>query len=435
MKSDKYSLVVVTPVYEDREASARLFAELEAVFGKSVYIVAVDDGSVRLPLDASVIEQTGLDGVVIKLRRNVGHQRAIAVGLSYVADKAAEIPQVVVMDSDGEDVPATVRELTDSLKDADTDVVVARRKSRTETLRFKAFYVLYKWLFRLMTGRGISFGNFMALKPASVRRLAAMQELWIHLAGTVLVSKLRIKYRYIDRGARYAGESRMNFISLVLHGFKALMVFAEDVLVRVAVASAFIAGCAVLGIITAVVLKLMNYATPGWFSTALGILILLFMQTGALALMTLILTGVVRGGVIQQPSYMDFIDTVFPTGYIFAITVPAVIDRSLSLYILEKLQQRGGGIELAQFEKVFTEEYVKEHRLLDVRLTEQQESGTIVIRNGCVKLTERGQKLASIGRFFRQNILPKKRLLMGEYSDDLTDPFRDSQQNLGYECR
>lgn len=30
-------------------------------------------------------------------------------------------------------------------------------------------------------------------------------------------------------------------------------------------------------------------------------------------------------------------------GYIFAISFPAVIDRSLSFYILEKLQQRGGG--------------------------------------------------------------------------------------------
>lgn len=121
-------------------------------------------------------------------------------------------------------------------------------------------------------------------------------------------------------------------------------------------------------------------------------------------------------------------------GYILAISVPTVIDRSLSFYVLEKIQQRGGGIRLDRFEDVFTKEYVKEHRLVDVRLTEQVESGTITIQNGCVRLTERGDNLAQFSRFFRQHLLPKKRLLMGEYSDDLTDPFRHSNAVVDYTC-
>lgn len=122
-------------------------------------------------------------------------------------------------------------------------------------------------------------------------------------------------------------------------------------------------------------------------------------------------------------------------GYVFAISIPTVIDRSLSFYILEKLQQRGGGIQLAKFEEVFTKEYVKEQRLVDVRLTEQQESGTIRIEDGCVKLSQRGDTLASISLFFRHNLLPKQRLLMGKYSDDLTNPFRNSEKISGYQCR
>lgn len=38
-------------------------------------------------------------------------------------------------------------------------------------------------------------------------------------------------------------------------------------------------------------------------------------------------------------------------GYALAISVPTVIDRSLSFYILEKIQQRGGGIRQDAFEK------------------------------------------------------------------------------------
>ena len=120
--------------------------------------------------------------------------------------------------------------------------------------------------------------------------------------------------------------------------------------------------------------------------------------------------------------------------YAFAISVPTVIDRSLSFYILEKLQQRGGGIQLSSFEDVFTKEYIKEHRLVDVRLTEQQNSGTIVIHDGCVKLTSHGNRLANFSRYFRKNFLPKQRLLMGEYTDDLTDPFRNSKIKLDYIC-
>ena len=122
-------------------------------------------------------------------------------------------------------------------------------------------------------------------------------------------------------------------------------------------------------------------------------------------------------------------------GYSFAISVPTVIDRSLSFYILEKLQQRGGGIKLDAFDQVFTQEYVKEHRLVDVRLTEQQQSGTVEIKDGCVKLTAWGQTIAISSRYFRAHFLPKQRLLMGKYSDDLTDPFRNSVERMDYRCQ
>jgi hypothetical protein len=122
-------------------------------------------------------------------------------------------------------------------------------------------------------------------------------------------------------------------------------------------------------------------------------------------------------------------------GYALAISVPTVLDRSLSFYILEKLEQRGGGIKYSAFESVFTQEYVKEHRLVDVRVTEQLQSGTIAIHDGCVTLTPRGHALATFSRWFRQNLLPRQRLLMGEYSDDLTDPFRRSTAAPNYVCQ
>ena len=121
-------------------------------------------------------------------------------------------------------------------------------------------------------------------------------------------------------------------------------------------------------------------------------------------------------------------------GYAFAISVPTVIDRSLSFYLLEKLQQRGGGIREDAFADVFTKEYLPEHRLVDVRLTEQLQSGTITIEDGCVVLTPRGQRMANFSRWFRAHWLPRQRLLMGEYTDDLTNPFRHGAGKVDYTC-
>ena len=311
MTVTQHDLVVVTPVYEDVEASSRLFRELVEQFNDRVYLVAVDDGSVKEPVTVAQLEQAGISGVVLKLRRNVGHQRAIAIGLGYVAEHASAHQSIVVMDSDGEDLPNTIPDLLAQLANPHTDVVVAHRKSRVETWRFKAFYAIYKRVFKLMTGRVIKFGNFMAMKHHAAKRLVSMQELSIHVAGAVLASKLRTEGCELHRGPRYAGRSKMNFVGLVLHGFKGLMVFAEDVLVRVGIACALVAGLSVSGAVMAVLLKIAGYSTPGWFSVALGILVLMLLQTGALALMTLMLTGVVRSGTVTSSlAYKEFVDQV-----------------------------------------------------------------------------------------------------------------------------
>jgi hypothetical protein len=123
------------------------------------------------------------------------------------------------------------------------------------------------------------------------------------------------------------------------------------------------------------------------------------------------------------------------TGYTLALSIPAVIDRSLSFYFLEKLQQRGGGILHDRMADVFIQEYMKEHHLVDIRMTEQMEAGTISIRDGCVRLTDWGDTLASASRYYRLHFLPTRRLLMGNYSDVLVDPFVTDVGTKDYTCR
>lgn len=306
----KHKIILITPVYDDADAFKVLLETLALQYGCSMLVIAIDDGSLRQPIDRSHL-RTDIDLAIVRLNRNVGHQRAIAIGLSVASKIVRSDQRIVVMDCDGEDSPATIAVLVSALESPNVDVVVAERKSRVESWRFKMFYAIYRWFFALLTGRKLSFGNFMALKPHAAKRLANMPDLSIHVAGCVLAAKLRAVKCSLDRGARFAGQSKMNFFSLALHGFKGLMVFAEDVLVRVGTACAAIAVLSILGALAAVLLKLIGYSTPGWFSVAFGILVLMFLQTGAITLMTLMLTGVVRGGNASNGNgYQDLIEEI-----------------------------------------------------------------------------------------------------------------------------
>ncbi|MDA0791218.1 MAG: glycosyltransferase [Proteobacteria bacterium] len=307
-------ITIGMPGFEARTASTILLEKLKARYADGLTCVIVDDGSVREPVVPDVLSSREIKGSVIYLKRNVGHQSAIAIGLCYAEEHESDSDYIVVMDSDGEDDPETIDILLTALEGDELDVAVAERKSRVETLRFKIFYEIYRQVFILLTGRRISFGNFMAMTPAGLRRLAAMQEIYTHIAGSVITSRLRVTACPIARGPRLAGQSRMNFVSLALHGFRAVMLFAEDVLVRVGVACALVAVLSVIAGVIAVGLKLFGYATPGWFSVAIGILMLVFLQTGAVTLMTLLLTGVVKGGNANRVRYLDFVQRVERSG-------------------------------------------------------------------------------------------------------------------------
>ena len=306
----KDTLVVVTPIYEDTQSAEQLISELKNKFKNKIYIVAVDDGSIVEPVKIDILNKVNADGVVLTLVKNVGHQKAIAIGLQYVADQLDWADRVVVMDSDGEDDPDTIIELLKKLDQDNIDIAVGQRRNRSEAFQFQFFYKIYKVIFTSLTGRSFGFGNFTALKSSSLQRIVKMPEIWTHFAATILSSKLRLAECPLDRGQRYFGKSKLNFVGFALHGFKALMVFSEEVLVRVGIFCAFIAFLSVAGGLTAILLKFLGIATPGWFSVVMGVFVLVFLQTGTLTLMTLLLTGIVKNNLPEEAAYNQLIKSV-----------------------------------------------------------------------------------------------------------------------------
>ena len=308
-------IIIVTPIYEDNQSATKLLSELKVLYKEGIFVVAVDDGSIKEPFNVDILNSIGIDGVVIKLVKNVGHQQAIAIGLQYVVDKIDWANRVVVMDSDGEDNPNTISSLLNLIEDANVDIAVSKRKNRSEGAQFQVFYSIYKAIFRLLTGRSIGFGNFLAIKIDPLKRIVRMPEIWTHLAACVLSSKLRLSEQPIDRGTRYYGKSNSNFVGFALHGFKALMIFSEEVLVRVGIFCAFIAFLSIAGGAIAVLLKFLGVATPGWFSIVMGVFVLVFLQTGTLALMTLLLTGIIKNNVQENTRYQSFVREISTSSF------------------------------------------------------------------------------------------------------------------------
>ncbi|MBU3560588.1 glycosyltransferase family 2 protein [Polynucleobacter hallstattensis] len=300
--------IILTPCYEDYISLGKLLESFLVGDEGGFYFIIVDDGSLHHPVDAKILENFGLEGLIIRLKRNVGHQKAIAIGLNYISENFSSNLNVVVMDSDGEDRSTSVQRLLAKFNNPNVDIVVAKRGIRFESVKFKIFYFLYKLAFRMLTGRKINFGNFCAIRRSSLSRLVSMNELWIHLPGCILLSKLRIYYEPIDRGQRFEGKSKMNFFGLVLHGFRGLMVFAEDVLVRAGILFFSIAALAVIFICVAFLVRFFGEPASGWLSIAFGIIFLVFLQTGSLTLMTLILAGISRGQNAKD-SYKDYIQS------------------------------------------------------------------------------------------------------------------------------
>lgn len=284
------NLYLITPVFNDSESLTCLLQDLQAVNEEHgpLHVVIVEDGSLTKPVTEQMLENLPYKVQLITLIRNIGHQRAIAVGLSHVAN-CTDVDRIIIMDGDGEDRPEDIGNLLSALDNKQIDVVVAQRRKRQESLTFKTFYRLYKGVFRLLTGQFIKFGNFCAMTPKAAKRLAHMDELWMHFPATVIKSGLARNNQKVDRGKRYAGRSKMNLVSLITHGLSSVAVFSEGVLTRIILFCAAIAGTTILLSIATVGIKLFGLATPGWFTVAAGALSGLLVQTATIALVSLLI--------------------------------------------------------------------------------------------------------------------------------------------------
>jgi glycosyltransferase involved in cell wall biosynthesis len=308
--------VILMPVRDDWDSASELLRRLDQVLSPSdctVDIFMVDDSS------STKCNTTDFQGAfsvlrtirVLRLRRNLGHQRAIAIGLACLQEHS-RYDAVLVMDADGEDTPQGVLDLLNAFKENDGQFAIfGERARRSESLIFRIFYHFYRHLHRALTGVRVRVGNFSILPFAYLTTLVAMSELWNHYAAAVFRSRLSCRMIPIPRGSRIAGASKMNFVSLVSHGLSAISVFGDIVGVRLLIASLMGSALSGLGIILVIVIRIFtNRAIPGWATYATGALAIIMIQfiTVAASFTFFVLSSRTNLGFVPLRDYSLFVE-------------------------------------------------------------------------------------------------------------------------------
>ena len=283
-------IVILVPLFNDWSACTLLLSALDvALRGKisAARVILVDDGSSQpapphFPGPAFEV----LDRIdVLQLRRNLGHQRAIAIGLTYIWEHVP-CETVVLMDSDGEDDPADVpRLLAKYQEEGGRKIIFAERTRRSESWTFIAFYNLYKVLHLILVGIGVRVGNFSVIPRGRLDSLIVVSELWNHYAAAVFKSQQPFETIPTRRARRLSGRSGMNFVRLVAHGLSAISVFGDIIGVRLLVATIGLIVLTIIGLIATLAVRLAtDLPVLGWATNTFGILIIILCQAVMLSI-------------------------------------------------------------------------------------------------------------------------------------------------------
>lgn len=163
-----------------------------------------------------------------------------------------------------------------------------------------------------MTGKIITFGNFSLIPQRRLQNLVRVSEIWNNFPGGIIKSRIPYEAVPTERGKRLAGESKMNFVSLVLHGLSTISVLIDVTAVRILIFSIGMSVAALFVIVVVLFLKWINNASPGWASTLSSALLIVVLQSFliSLFLVFMVLQYRTQQQFIPVLQYRDFIEKV-----------------------------------------------------------------------------------------------------------------------------
>jgi dolichol-phosphate mannosyltransferase len=266
---------IVAPVYNEKETLPHFYERIVSVMeaeGDPFELVLVNDGS----RDGSYevmreLYERDARVRVVDFSRNFGHQVAISAGMNYARGQA-----IVVIDSDLQDPPEVIPELIAQWREG-AEVVYAQRAERRGETRFKLLTAHgFYWLIRRLTSVDIprDTGDFRLLDRRVVDVLNTMRERHRFMRGlSVWVGFRQVAVTY-DRQERFAGSSKYPLSKMVRFSLDAITGFSYVPLQLATTFGFILAGLSLVGIVAAILLRLIWGAIIGQASTLVLVLFL-----------------------------------------------------------------------------------------------------------------------------------------------------------------
>ena len=227
------NFIILTPVYNDWENLNKLLKKIneEAEINSFEFEVFVINDASTVNADINFIKTKNIISLnILNLSKNIGSQRAIALGLEYLFEsKKNKKGDIIIIDSDGQDDPDILKNLINASENSDSDIIVVERTNRNEPLWFQFFYFLHKIVLLIFTGKHIKFGNFSLIKSKKLKDLSNKADLWAAYPAAVVNNLKKIDRIKSERKKRYSGETKMNLKKLFYHSSRVFSVFKNKI--------------------------------------------------------------------------------------------------------------------------------------------------------------------------------------------------------------
>jgi dolichol-phosphate mannosyltransferase len=299
-------LSVIVPCFNEEavihETHKRLSAVLRTLPVDEFEIVYVNDGSRDNTVQMLRALQAGDPAVrVVSFSRNFGHQVAVTAGLEHASGDA-----VVLIDADLQDPPEVIREMLERWERG-IDVAYGVRGDREGETAFKLWTakMFYRAINRMSdTKIPLDTGDFRLMDRTVVDALLEMPERDRFIRGMVAWVGFRQEPVLYARAARFAGTTKYPLAKMIRFATDGILSFSL-VPLRFATWIGFgAAAFAMLGIVYALVLRLLtDIWVPGW-----TLLFIALMFIGGVQLVFLGVIGEylgrVYGEVKRRPLYL-----------------------------------------------------------------------------------------------------------------------------------
>ena len=222
--------IILIPIYNDWNSLNILLKKIIdlKIFIKKTKVIIVNDFSKEKIYIKKFLLRKKLNIKVINLKKNIGSQRCIAVGLSYIKKNYLN-SNIIIMDGDGEDNPLLIKKLLNFSIKKENKIIVVNRTIRTENILIKILYEINFINFFLLTHKFIRFGNFSLLKSTALSKIKNSKDLWLAYPSTIIKNFTNIKMIFAKKEMRYAGQSKMSYFNLFTHVIRILSVLKKKI--------------------------------------------------------------------------------------------------------------------------------------------------------------------------------------------------------------